>query len=217
MAMMIYPMMRLSPKGISTPEAIDSDLSTTSDYTARYLKGSPPDRGDIPRIVKTTWHNRFPDAIGHGLFWIFSRKLLDFIAEANGSQWPLRACEINFAIKSGQELPFMFLYGPPRFHRYNHDVQTYPLAKKELRGREDSVRWVKNLSGDLTPAGRSMRPFRHGEPHFWEDEGVIEGDTLWSGGSWGAGEKYVSDSFWNVLNKEFPQIFGARHITEKQL
>ncbi len=86
----------------------------------------------------------------------------------------------------------MFIWGPPRFHRFNHDRRTYPHGKKPSH-RQDQYCWVETLSGDMTPSGRTMRPHRPCDPHFWEDAGSFEGDTLWSGG--GLHEKFVSDPF----------------------
>lgn len=60
-----------------------------------------------------------------------------------------------------------------------------------------------------------MRPFRPGDPHFWEDDGYVEDENLWQGGS--AGDKFVSDDLWKIINHDFPGAFYARQITERNL
>ena len=211
--MMFRPSMYLQSAGNTSRRGIASDMDLAKGYLSRYVHGQPPDPGDIPTIVKASDRHGFPDAISYGNMWILSPKLFAFFQEANGSAWPLRVCDITFRVKSGEEFPFLFLWGPPRFHCYNHDRKTYPHGKRPI-ARRDEVRWVESLGGDLSPQGRTMWPHRDGDPHFWEDFGEIEGDLLWGGDY---REKYVSDALWERLNDAFPKVFQARRIAERDL
>ena len=204
--------MALQPKGRSNKRGINSDLVLRHPFAERYRKGLPLEPGDIPPVVNISGRHGFPDAMGCGCYWVLSPRLLEFFRDANGPQWPLDACEIRLVSKSIGEASYMFLYGPPRCHRYNHDQQTYPMGKEPIQ-RDDNVRWVRYMGGGVDVYGHSMRPSRPGDPQFWEDPGVIEGDTLWAGGD--LASKYVSDSLWESLNKEFPKMFHAAHVGEK--
>jgi hypothetical protein len=212
--MMIYSDMALQPKGARNKRGINSDLVLRYPFAERYQKGLPPEPGDIPTLVNISGRHGFPDAMSCGGFWVLSPRLLQFIRDANGPQWPLQACEITLASKSIGESSYRFLYGPPRCHRYNHDRQTYPTAKEPIK-RDDDLRWVKHLGRGVNAHGHFIRPYRPGDPNFWEDPGVKEGDTLWAGAD--LIFKFVSDPVWELLNQEFPNIFRARHIDEKEI
>ncbi|MGA2043002.1 MAG: hypothetical protein ABSG83_06485 [Roseiarcus sp.] len=92
--------MALQPKGIKDKSGINSDIVLRYPFAARYRKGLPPEPGDIPPVVNISGRHGFPDAMGCGFFWVLSPRLLEFIREANGPQWPLHACEITLVSKS---------------------------------------------------------------------------------------------------------------------
>jgi hypothetical protein len=100
MAMRISTEMALQPKGIKDKSGINSDIVLRYPFAARYRKGLPPEPGDIPPVVNISGRHGFPDAMGCGFFWVLSPRLLEFIREANGPQWPLHACEITLVSKS---------------------------------------------------------------------------------------------------------------------
>jgi hypothetical protein len=100
MAMRISTEMALQPKGIKDKSGINSDIVLRYPFAARYRKGLPPEPGDIPPVVNISGRHGFPDAMGCGFFSVLSPRLLEFIREANGPQWPLHACEITLVSKS---------------------------------------------------------------------------------------------------------------------
>jgi hypothetical protein len=211
MAMMIYPNVLLNSHEYKSRSNINSNLNLARGYWGRYLNGESPQQGDVPQAIIVSDRYGFPDAIGFQDYWFLLPKLFEFFSRANGSEWPLRACDIVLRTKAAAEAKYCFLWGPPRFHRYNHDPQTYPHPKRPSQ-RNDGVIWARMIGGD---SGRTMRPPRDGDPHFWEDAGAIVGDTIWGGGElrW----KYVSDKCWKELQAAFPDAFRTRPIPEKEL
>jgi hypothetical protein len=210
--MMIYPNVLLNQPGYKTNTGINSNFKLAQGFFERYVKGESPLSGDIPEIINVSDRYGFPDAIGFGQFWFLSPNFFDFLNQSNGPNWPLRACDIVLRTKAGAEAKYCFLWGPPRFHRYNHDPQTYPHPKMPSQ-RNDGVIWARMLGGDPR---RTMRPPQDGDPKFWEDGGAIVGDTIWGGGAnhW----KYVTDAFWKDLQAAFPAAFRKpQPIAEKEI
>jgi hypothetical protein len=206
MARMIYPESRLHP------DDIPIDIEFEIDYLRRYSRGLPAEPGDIPRVVNSPWPGPFPDAIARQMFWIVSKKFLDVVKEANGPQWPIRASDITFVVESGERFDFKFLEVIPRFHRFNHDEKTYPLDALARKGASliEGVSINRRLASD--PEDWSMRPAQQGDPVFWDEFGVVEGDTRWGGQS---GDLFVSDALWEVLNREFPQQLHVWTVRER--
>jgi hypothetical protein len=216
MAMWIRPEKILAPKGLkfNNSYTVNSNLILDTEYAIRYRNQAPQISGAIPSEIRTNWNREIPDSIFFGETWFLSNSLLDFFQKENGLHWPIEAQLVQFVRKNNPLFEMYILTKIPRFHRFDHlDPNTYNNHITDLK-QTDGPRWLRYLNGDLSPNGRAMIPFENGNPHFWEDPGVLEGDTYWSGDGMNQ-DKYVSDALWELLTAKFPKAFSSRYINER--